>query len=132
MPKANPHYKIPDKVKQYLSRTSNRRKMLEKCGPDAFLDPERLRYPVKNPFTCKYDINLIHAAYVRSHEFKDRKIMAKADALWKKAQEGKLESTNKVRMAFTESVIEFDIAEAKKSIGRDLLEAHFIQFWYKY
>jgi len=118
----NAHYKIPDRVKQYLSRTSNRRKMLEKCGPDAFLDPKRLRYPVKNPFTCKYDINLIHAAYVRSHEFKDRTIMAKADKLWQLAKAGKLESRTGT-IAFTESTIEFDLTKASKS--NSLLEAFF-------
>jgi len=117
-------YKIPDNVKEYLKTTGGRRKMLEKCGKDAFLDPDKLRYPVKNPNTCKYDINLIHAAYVRSHEMKDHAMMSKADLLWKKVQSGKLESTNYTIMGFNESVIEFEISDIKGSIGKDLLEAH--------
>ena len=112
---ANNHYKIPDKVKEYIRSIPNRRKMLEKCGPDAFLDPKKLRYPVKNPFTCKYDPNLIHAAYVRSHEFKDKTMMSKVNKLWELHKKDKLEC-NQPMMEFTDHTVVFDGPKTDRSL----------------
>jgi len=44
------------------SRTA-RQRLLEDCGPNAFLDPAGLRHPVMNPKTCDFDCQLLNKAY---------------------------------------------------------------------
>lgn len=79
---------IPNKTKQKLSSKKNRQLMLEKYGKDAFLLPNQLKFPVKNPDTGKYDCSLIYAARIRAKQYSGlkpgyREIAAKAEELYK-------------------------------------------------
>ena len=49
-------------IPQLRSRTA-RRRLLEECGEKAFINPDRLEYPVINPQTCDYDCRLLNRAY---------------------------------------------------------------------
>ncbi|MDD4081805.1 MAG: hypothetical protein PHD05_00325 [Sphaerochaetaceae bacterium] len=79
---------IPENVKIKLSSKKNRQIMLEKFGDDAFLLPDKLKFPVMNPFTGKYDCALIYAARIRAKQYSGikpgyREIAAKAEELYK-------------------------------------------------
>jgi len=79
---------IPNKTKTKLSSKKNRQLMLEKYGKDAFLLPDQLKFPVKNPDTGKYDCSLIYAARIRAKQYSGikpgyREIANKAEQLYK-------------------------------------------------
>ena len=75
---------ISETLERVIHRTSWRRKLMEKCGKKAFLDPDNLEYPVMLPNNCKYHCGLIYAAYLRASEWHRNKIRAKAIQLYKK------------------------------------------------
>lgn len=54
---------IPDKIK--ISRKKDRQDLFNKFGEKAFLLPEKLKFPIINPNTGKYECSLIYAARVR-------------------------------------------------------------------
>ena len=56
--------KIPNSIREVYNSTKNRQETLEKYGRDVFLDPKRLKFPVKDP-NGKYHCALIYAAYMR-------------------------------------------------------------------
>jgi len=79
---------IPAKTKKFLSKRSNRRKLLEKYGKKAFLLPEELKFPVMNE-KGKYDCGLIYAARIRARQYAGKKpgyreIAEKAEELYRK------------------------------------------------
>ena len=67
---------IPPSLKTMIRRPSYRAKMMEKCGPEAFLDPDNMKFPVMTD-NCEYHCGLIIAAYLRAREnagrFEDKK-----------------------------------------------------------
>jgi hypothetical protein len=97
---------LPDTLQKHLSKTSNRKEMLEKFGEKAFLNSKELKYPVINPFTEDYDCRLIYAAYVRSKQHKHHDINKKAKQLY--------DSQN------CESEIEIELSENKKIFCHDI------------
>ena len=79
---------ISPEVKKFISKRSNRRKLLEKYGEKAFLLPEELKFPVMNQYG-KYDCGLIYAARIRARQYAGkrpgyREIAEKAEELYKK------------------------------------------------
>ena len=79
---------LPDRIKTYLSRKSNRNLMLEKYGDKAFLIPDKLKFPVVDPKSGKPHCGLIYAARIRAKQFASRKpgyreIANKAEELYK-------------------------------------------------
>jgi len=56
-----PIKKISKRVNDYLKDTNNRIILLKK-NKQSFLDPERLKFPVIDPFTLKYDCSLLFLA----------------------------------------------------------------------
>jgi len=81
--------KIPVSVKKKLRSRSERRKLLEKCGNKAFLEPEDLKFPVIEPGNerCEYSCRLLLAAYIRANQWKKKhpeyeKIAEKAKKLY--------------------------------------------------
>jgi len=97
---------LPDTLQKHLSKTSNRKEMLEKFGEKAFLNSKELKYPVINPFTENYDCRLIYAAYVRSSQYDHKDIEKKAKELY--------ESQN------CESEIDIELSENKKIFCHDI------------
>ena len=73
---------LPDTLQKYLSKKSNRVKMLDELGEKAFLNPKDLKFPVINPFTKKYDCRLIYAAKIRAKQHKYKDIEEKAVKLY--------------------------------------------------
>lgn len=78
---------VPKSTDSYISKRSNRKKMLEKFGEKAFLDPDKLAFPVMNK-NGKYDCGLIYAARARALQWKGKKpgyqeIADKAEELYK-------------------------------------------------
>ena len=69
---------IPDKIKIKLGKRSVRRKMLDKYGDGAFLQPEKLKYPIVDPDTGKQHAGLTKAAYIRARQHGKGDIAAKA------------------------------------------------------
>lgn len=69
---------IPDRMKVKLSRRSTRKKMLDKFGDSAFLQPEKLKYPIVDPDTGKRHAGLTKAAYIRARQHHKGDIAAKA------------------------------------------------------
>ena len=76
-------FKIPKYLKDQYDTIEKRKKVLKKCGKDAFLDPKNLKYPVFNADKCEYDYRLVHAAYVRSIQWKQNTITRKASKILK-------------------------------------------------
>ena len=75
--------KIPRKVHNWYKKEINREKTLIKCGKKAFLDPERLKYPVVNPENCEYMIELIRCAKALAKLHKKYAIVRAAEKLEK-------------------------------------------------
>ncbi len=69
---------IPDRIKVKLGRKSTRKKMLEKYGEGAFLQPDKLKYPIVDPDTGKEHEGLKKAAYIRARQHHKGDIAAKA------------------------------------------------------
>ncbi len=69
---------IPDNMKAKLGRRSVRRKMLDRYGDRAFLQPEKLKYPIVDPDTGKEHEGLKKAAYIRARQHQKGDIAAKA------------------------------------------------------
>jgi len=61
-----------------------REEMLKKYGPECFLRPETLSYPVCNRKTGKYDCDGLRAAYVRARQQHDHEIEERAIKVAKK------------------------------------------------
>jgi hypothetical protein len=74
---------IPPNIKRFISKKSNREKLLEKCGRKAFLMPDELKFPIMNP-KCEYDCSLLFAAYLRAREWHYDDIAEKAANLFNK------------------------------------------------
>jgi len=79
---------IPKKIKVKLSSKKNRQLMLEKFGEDAFLLPDKLKFPVMDPFTGKYDCSLIYAARIRAKQYAGikpgyKEVATKAEELYR-------------------------------------------------
>jgi len=77
---------LDDKLRRLIRSRKVRRKMLEKCGPKAFLWPDAPgypRYPVMTP-KCKYHCGLILAAYLRARSWHKEDIAQEAIKLYKK------------------------------------------------
>ena len=68
---------IAKKIREYYltKKTSHRRAVLERCGEKAFGDPQGLRYPIVDPWTCKTNCGLVQAAKLRASQFHDEKIL---------------------------------------------------------
>ena len=80
---------LPDSLQTKIHSTSVRKKMLEKYGKVAFLDPDNLKFPIVNPQTGKIDCRLLYAARSRALQFAGRKpgyreLAAKAKSLYQK------------------------------------------------
>ncbi len=78
---------LPDSLQKRVHTTSTRKKMLEKYGEKAFLDPDNLKFPIVNPNTGKIDCRLLYAARTRALQFAGRKtgyreLAAKAKSLY--------------------------------------------------
>ena len=73
---------IPDDIQTKLGSKVVRRNMIEKFGPDSFLNASELKYPVVNPDTGEYMCELIYAAYVRSKQYGRNSIIEKAKKLF--------------------------------------------------
>jgi hypothetical protein len=110
---------IPPEIKQLISSRTMRRKMLIKCGKDAFLLPEELKFPVKYPIVdkngnvkrCEYHCGLIVAAYYRANEWKKKKphyekVAQKALELYRKLKCDKSKELP-VKIHINESVLPF-------------------------
>jgi hypothetical protein len=59
---------IPDRIKTKLARKSVRKSMLDKYGEKAFLQPDKLKYPVVDPDTGEHHPGLTKAAYIRARQ----------------------------------------------------------------
>lgn len=68
---------IPQGLKVFLARKSNRKKMLEKFGDKAFLEPDKLKYPVVDQSGNPHR-GLIKAAYMRAKQYGQGDVAAKA------------------------------------------------------
>jgi len=85
--------------------------MLEKYGKDAFLLPDQLKFPVKNPDTGKYDCSLIYAARIRAKQYSGikpgyREIANKAEQLYK---ENKCDIKLNIRIHDSEDSFDIDL-----------------------
>ena len=74
---------IPGRLRRFISRRSNRRELLDKCGEKAFLVPDELKFPVMGP-DCEYKCSLIFAAYLRAREWGYDDVAKKAVELFDK------------------------------------------------
>lgn len=76
---------LDDKLKMAMRSRKVRRKMLEKCGPQAFLKSNDTypKFPVMTP-KCKYHCGLILAAYLRARSWHYEDIAQKAIKLYQK------------------------------------------------
>jgi hypothetical protein len=75
---------IPDSIQKHFQKKSNREKMLEEFGKEAFLLPDELKFPVINPFTKELDCRLIYAAYIRAKQHKYSNVEKQALNLYNK------------------------------------------------
>lgn len=57
--------------------------MLQKCGKKCFLGPNK-SFPICTKNTCKINKKGVYAAYIRSRQYKHRKISQKAKRLIRK------------------------------------------------
>lgn len=71
---------IPQSLKLFLAKKSNRKKMLEKFGNKAFLQPDKLKFPVVDQ-SGNYHKGLIKAAYMRAKQFGHADVASKAKDL---------------------------------------------------
>ncbi|MEM4385319.1 MAG: hypothetical protein QXD03_02090 [Candidatus Anstonellales archaeon] len=65
--------KIPTKIKRVIKTRSGRNTLKEKCGDKAFLMPEKMKFPIYDPETCKPDCRLLLAAYTRARQWSGKK-----------------------------------------------------------
>jgi len=63
---------LDDELKYLIRKPSVRKEMLEKCGKEAFLLPEKLKFPIYDPRTCKLHCGLLAAAYFRANQWKEK------------------------------------------------------------
>ncbi len=62
-----------------------RQELMDKCGPDCFLDSSSLRYPICSKLNdCKPHCSGILSAKIRSGQWKEPEIYQKAEVLWNK------------------------------------------------
>lgn len=78
------HFKIPENIRNYYNKAQNRINAQKKCGADTFIGDLPYKYPVKDPFTCKFHCGLIHGAFIRSKMNKNFKVIKRAAKLIKK------------------------------------------------
>jgi len=100
---------IPNKIKSKLSSRKNRQLMLEKHGKDAFLLPDQLKFPVKNPDTGKYECSLIYAARIRARQYAGskpgyREVANKAEKLYNQNK-----CDTKINISIHDGTEKFDI-----------------------
>lgn len=74
---------LPMRLRRKLRLRDVRREMMEKHGEKAFLEPDRLKFPVINPETGKYDCRLIYAARIRAKQYHREDLARKAEELYK-------------------------------------------------
>ena len=74
------HKMIPIGLKKKLQTKEFRHMLMEKFGPDAFLKPKDLKYPIydESGFNCA----LCYAAYLRASQFHETEIAVKAKSLF--------------------------------------------------
>ncbi len=70
------------KVKKFISKTSNRHKMLDQCGSKAFLDSKNLAFPVTTG-NCEINCGMVYSAYLRAKQWHKDTIATKAKNLYK-------------------------------------------------
>lgn len=68
---------IPSSLKTFLSKKSNRKKMLEKFGSKAYLMPDKLKFPVVDQ-SGNVHKGLVKAAYMRARQFGYTDVATKA------------------------------------------------------
>lgn len=101
---------LPKKIKEHLNSKQNREDMLKKYGKDAFLMPDKLKFPIIDPHTGEKDCRLIYAAYVRARQWMDqipeyKDIASKAKNLYDKQN-----CSNKINISINESDITIDLS----------------------
>lgn len=70
--------------KRWKSPTRTQRKrMLSKCGPNCFLQPKLLKYPICDP-SCEVNKYGLEAAYKRARQWKKRGVAKKAKSMMRK------------------------------------------------
>ena len=82
---------VPDSVQKLLKRPRVRQELLDRCGNDAFLIPDKLKFPIVRPDdnSCKPCCQLLLAAYLRARQWHKKrpeytKIAEKAKELYSK------------------------------------------------
>lgn len=68
---------IPGRLKTFLARKSNRKKMLEQFGSKAFLMPDKLKFPIMDQ-SGNIHSGLLKAAYMRARQHGYTDVAAKA------------------------------------------------------
>jgi hypothetical protein len=66
-------FAVPDSVKELLDKKEVRERMKKDIGSVAFLDSEKLKFPVYNPENGKIDCKLIYAAFLRANMWASKK-----------------------------------------------------------
>lgn len=77
---------IPSRLKTFLARKSNRKKMLEQFGSKAFLMPDKLKFPIMDQ-SGNVHSGLLKAAYMRARQHGYTDIAAKARDLMQEYEE---------------------------------------------
>ncbi len=93
---------ISDTIRKSISTPKKRQLIYEKYGKKAFLLPDKLKFPVINPQTGKYDCNLIYSARLRAKQYINnpgyREIAKKAEELFREHK-----CTNRINIHLKES-----------------------------
>lgn len=102
---------LPKDFKKFYQSSKNRKEILIKFGKKSFLMPEKLKFPIVNPETGKYDCRLIYAAYLRSLQWSKKKpeyveINKKAKSLY-----DEFNCSNKIKVHIQDTQIDMDIEQ---------------------
>jgi hypothetical protein len=95
---------IPPTLKAKLPKQSFRKAQLEKYGPSAFLQPDKLKFPVKDHNGNNHP-GLIKAAYIRARQHGHQDIAQKAKELMREHDDIPIN----IQIEGSDEIIEIDI-----------------------
>lgn len=100
---------LPKSIKEFYQKKSNREVMLKKYGNNAFLIPDKLKFPIINPKTGEKDCRLIYAAYIRAKQWSDKTPQYKTISEKARKMYEKLNCSNKIKINIQDSEIVLDL-----------------------
>lgn len=105
---------IPHDLKLFLSKKSNRKKLLDRYGEKSFLQPDKLKFPVVDQKGSPHK-GLIKAAYMRAKQFGHGDIASKAKDMMQEYGEEQIPVTVEGHEEIYDVAQLFDILELEFS-----------------